>query len=446
MNDSSALKRSPAQDRRGGSSLRAILPVSIVALLASPAAAAETSAEPPPAPVAAAPEARPLLRGDGWSIGAYGEVLASTRFFHPDPKKTSSYRQTDIDLARLSFFVDASIADWISFSSEIEIEHGGTGATKEIEWEEFGEYETEVEKGGEVQIEQAYLEARLSRNVALRAGHLIVPVGMTSVYHLPDMFSSTRRPEAEAHLIPLVWHETGAEVAVRGGSFGLRLQVMTGLDSSGFSSQEWIAGGTQQVFEKALLNDVGVALSVEYTGIPGTLIGAAGYTSNTTHNRPKRELDDLDARIFLGDVILRGQYGPLRVRGLAMLGTLGNADEITTANARLSNNLGVPRTPVGRAAYAFFAEAAFDVLSPLGVSTRQRLDVFVRYDAYDSMWKPPAELDNPLLQRRVLTAGFNYFPHPRVVLKAEYLSRWINQNSSWDLRQDEVNAAMGFLL
>jgi hypothetical protein len=384
---------------------------------------------------------------EGWSFGGYGEALLSTRFYNPDPKKSgSSYRQSDIDLARVAFFVNSRIADWLTFGSEIEFEHGGTGATREVEWDEFGEYEIEVEKGGEVSLEQAYLEVSLPWGFRVRAGHLLVPVGLTTSYHLPTMFSSARRPESEAHLIPLVWHETGAELQFRTRALSIRLQVASGLDSTGFSSQSWIAGGTQSAFETALINDPGIALAADYTGLRGTLIGVSGYTSNTTRNRPKREMDNVEARVFLGDLHLRGQYGPVQVRGLAMLGALTNADQITAANASLSSNLGASRTPVGSAAYAFFVETAIDVLAAARLHSRQRLDLFAHYDAYDTMWKAPKDLGNPLMQRQVLTVGINYFPHPRVVLKAEYLSRWINQDSAWSLRQDEVNALLGLVL
>lgn len=384
---------------------------------------------------------------DTWSMGGYGELLFSLEFFNPDPKKSAtSYRQAEIDLARVSFFVNSRITDWLTFNSELEFEHGGTGVTREVEWDEFGEYELDVEKGGEISLEQAALEARLPWGFRLRAGQLLVPVGLTTTYHLPTMFSATHRPESETHLIPVVWNETGAELQFRARDLSVRFQVASGLDSTGFSSQRWIAGGTQKMFETALFNDVGLALSADYTGLRGTLLGVSGYTSNTTHNRPKREMDDVEARVFLGDVHLRGQYGPFRVRGLALFGALTNAERITAANASLSNALGAARTPVGSAAYACFLEAALDVPGALHLDTKQQLDVFARYDRYDSMWGGPTALDNPLMQRQVLTVGLNYFPHPRVVLKFEYLSRWINQDDAWRLRQDELNATLGFVL
>ncbi len=430
-----------------------LLPVMALALMA---AAPPTEPEPTLAEVLARVRALeeqlrqrpppPAPAQDTWSVGGYGELRLALEFFNPDPKKTTPYRQADIDLARVSFFVNSQLSDWLTFNSEIEFEHGGTGAAREVEWDEFGEYEVEIEKGGEIALEQAALEARLPWGFRVRLGQLLVPMGLTTTYHLPTMFSSTRRPESETHLVPVVWNEPGAELQFRTRDLSLRVQVASGLDSTGFSSQRWIAGGTQKMFEKTLFNDVGLAFAADYTGLRGTLLGVSAYTSGVTRNRPKRDLDDVDARVYLGDVHLRGQYGPLRVRGLAMVGTLTHAERITAANASLSNALGAPRTPVGTAAWAVFLEAAFDVLGALRVDTRQQVDVFARYDAYDPMWGGPTSLDNPLMQRQALTVGLNYFPHPRVVLKAEYVSRWINQDNAWRLRQDELSAALGFVL
>jgi hypothetical protein len=154
---------------------------------------------------------------------------------------------------------------------------------------------------------------------------------------------------------------------------------------------------------------------------------------------------DVSARVYVLDTHVRVQLRGAKLRALGMLGRLENADAINRANASLSNALGAPRTPVGTAAYAYFVELAYDVLALLVPGTRHRLDPFVRYDAYDTMWRAGAS-DNPLMERRALTVGLNYFPHPRLVCKAEYLSRWLNENRQWSRRQTEISAALGFVL
>jgi hypothetical protein len=388
-----------------------------------------------------------LSPNTGWHFGGYSELLLATSFYHPDVTNTDpKYRDTHLDLARFSLFIGTDITKRISFSSEIEFEHGGTGVAREVEWEEFGEYETEVEKGGEIILEQAFLEGRPTDYLTLRAGHLLVPVGMTTLYHTPNLFSSARRPESESALIPSIWHENGIEIGLRAYDFAARLQVVTGLDSTGFSSSRWIAGGTQRSFEKPLANDLATVLAVDYLGLRSTVIGVSVYTSGSNKNRPKRDLYELGGRVTLGDIHARYQNGPFKLRGLVLVGHVENADEITRANASLSSNLGASRTAIGRAAYAAWLEGAYDLLPLFVREPAHRLDAFARVDAYDTMWRAGAKFDNPLLQRRAMTVGLNYFPHPRVVLKGEYVSRWLNENRTWDRRQQEVNAALGFVL
>ena len=387
-----------------------------------------------------------------WSLGGYGEVLLTTEFFGPDPTKEyspSDYKQTSLDFARLVFFIGYEFTDWLSFESEIEFEHGGTGATMEVEWDEFGEYELEVEKGGEIVVEQAFLEATFARYFALRLGHLLVPVGMTSMYHTPNLFASPHRAESESHLIPSTWHETGAELAFRFKGLSVFLQGISGLDSTGFSSSRWIAGGTQRRFESVTSNDWAVALRIDYAGFKGLVFGVSGYTSNTTRNRPKRDMYDERARVFIGDLHLRFNHGPFRVRALGMLGHLTGADLITEKNSSLSQYLEVPRTPVASSTYAYYLEASVDLIGMLKPDSRQRFDLFLHYDGYDTMWKgavPDSGFADPLFQRQVLTGGVGYYPHPRVVLKWAYLHRWINKNESWDRRQHEINVGLGFVL
>ena len=42
----------------------------------------------------------------------------------------------------------------------------------------------------------------------VRAGHLIVPMGLTNAHHEPINFFGTSRPEGETTIIPSTWHET----------------------------------------------------------------------------------------------------------------------------------------------------------------------------------------------------------------------------------------------
>jgi len=179
------------------------------------------------------------------------------------------------------------------------------------------------------------------------------------------------------------------------------------------------------------------------------MFGASFYTSDTTGNRPKRDMEGIEARVYIADLHLRYHYGPFRMAALGMMGWLDNADKVTEKNSSLSKYLEVPRTAVASSVYAYYLESSLDLIELINPEIRHRFDLFFRYDGYDTMWEAPQDgsgFDNPLLQRQVITTGFNYFPHPRVVIKGEYLSRWINKDDNWGRHQHEVNCSLGFVL
>ena len=85
-----------------------------------------------------------------FSLNAYGIVN-----YHHYDWDTDSTKRHEFDAERLELYMGYDITPRISVKAEIEFEHGGTGVTKEFDkFEEFGEFETEVEAGGEVKLEQ----------------------------------------------------------------------------------------------------------------------------------------------------------------------------------------------------------------------------------------------------------------------------------------------------
>ena len=151
---------------------------------------------------------------DKWRVGGYGEMVAAwkdygtNRFFGGQYGNSKENRST-ISIPRFVVAMDYKLSpSWI-LGAEIEFESGGTGSAYELENTENGEYETEMEKGGEVAIEQFHITRLISRALNVRAGHMIVPVGLTNAHHEPNLFFGTVRPEGETTLLPSTWHETG---------------------------------------------------------------------------------------------------------------------------------------------------------------------------------------------------------------------------------------------
>lgn len=141
-------------------------------------------------------------------ITGYGELIYSHFDYGPDQKSSPSGSPPDsratIDVARLALELETRLLHGVELEVELEIEHGGTGGALEIEYEEFGEYETEVEKGGEVILEELFIEREFSDAFNIRLGHFYVAVGLTTEQYHPTDFFGTRRPESETSVIPAI--------------------------------------------------------------------------------------------------------------------------------------------------------------------------------------------------------------------------------------------------
>ena len=150
-------------------------------------------------------------------FGGYGEMVAAfkdygiNRFRGSSAGNKKDHRNT-IAIPRFVFALDYKFSPRWTLGTEIEFESGGVGTAYELENSENGEYETEVEKGGEVALEQFHITYKAFDWLHVRAGHLILPIGLTNEHHEPINFFGTTRPEGETTIIPSTWHENGLEL------------------------------------------------------------------------------------------------------------------------------------------------------------------------------------------------------------------------------------------
>ena len=368
--------------------------------------------------------------------GGYSDIIFSWFDHGPNqnrPGGTESDNRLELDLARFILELEGEMGAGLGFEAEIEFEHGGTGAAVEIEYEEFGEFEQEVEQGGEVFIEELYLRKKFGDWGKLKLGRFYIGYGLLSQLYKPSGYLAAKRPESETMIIPAVWDEIGVGFNYYvNENFDLTFQVVNGLDSSGFSSLNWVREGHQGKFETIRADGLAFIGRADYrfTDI-GLMVGSSVYYGlNTNANRPKEGLKDVDSPLLLLDahVVLRHDrwYGS----GVVMWGQLWNADDISDRNSRLSNNLNVPRTPVAENALATWGEIGYDIGPSVGLGPWNSLRPFLRVDYYDSMLKPRESLfDNPRYERLVLTSGLSYSFADSVFVKLDYAYRRVGDST-----------------
>lgn len=368
-----------------------------------------------------------------YRFGGYGEVLyqnmnyGADRYNYPDGAQPENRALMTIPRAVFSF--EYKFSPSIDFVSELEIEYGGTGSALELEYEEAGEYEAEVEKAGEVVLEQMFIRKRFSKAFQLSIGHFIVPVGRLNVYHLPTQYFATIRSEGESEIIPTTWHETGIALAGVINNWSYTTMLINGLDANGFSKSNWVATGYQRLFEDIKATQLAFAARIDNRSIRNTTIAISGYIGNSAKNTSKpQKMAGLNGTVSILSSDFEYNNRRIIVRGNALYGNLSDSYEIGKINQTLSKNIQYLRTPVAKNALTYSLEAGYDILTHF--RSTHKLIPFARYEYYNSMQETaPGILADQRYNRQVITAGINCFVLPGLALKADYSMRIIDSGN-----------------
>ncbi|KDS46433.1 hypothetical protein M090_3819 [Parabacteroides distasonis str. 3776 Po2 i] len=382
------------------------------------------------------------MYADGFSkfrFGGYGEMAASYMDYDWNwvtPQGTSHMNRATVSIPRFILAFDYKFSPKWVLSSEIEFEYGGTGAAREVEWyEENGEYETEIEKGGEVALEQFHISYLMNKHLNFRFGHMMVPVGLTNAHHEPLNFFGVYRPEGETTILPSTWHETGVALFGDLGNFDYELQVVSGLDPQGFRMENWVGKGTQGAFEETQFTHPAFVARVNYNGgkkFKGLRVGASFYYNQPSKNSSKplrNQGEKYPLTIVTADAQYKSPNNNLIARGNIVYGHLGNSNALTKVNNNSSSASGYPNSTVAETAVSYAAEVGYNVGSFFSRKA-PRIYPFVRYEYYNPMQsveKGSNKLADRRLQKSVITAGLNYYALPNLVVKADYAHRIVGK-------------------
>lgn len=366
-----------------------------------------------------------------YRFGGYGEILYQQHNYganrYKDPAGAPKDSRAYLTIPRTIFAVDYKFRDDIVLGTEIEFEYGGTGSAMELEYSEAGEYEMEVEKAGEVVLEQFHITKRFANWLNVRVGHIIVPVGLTNAHHEPIFFFGTTRPEGEVALLPSTWHETGISLLGYLPSWRYELMLVNGLDPNGFSTANWVGSGKQGIFEQITATNPAFAGRVEYTGVKGLRVGASGYYGNSAKNSSKPQaFTGLKGTVSILSGDLQYQGHNVIARANYIYGNLADSKAISDINYLSFKKTGYPITEVAKNALTYAAEIGYNVLSFW--DAKEKLYPFVRYEYYNTAEAVEAGAkENPRYKRDLTTFGFNYNLLPNLVVKADYSIRRINE-------------------
>ncbi|MCD7936229.1 MAG: hypothetical protein LUG98_05155 [Tannerellaceae bacterium] len=375
----------------------------------------------------------PLISKSRLQMGAYGEAVMqkmwysdnAARYSYPQSYKSERHGRADIPHFVLFFSYDLG-RGW-KVSAEVEFEHGGTGTTFELEKSEAGEYEKEIEKGGEVGIEQFWIEKSFAPYANLRMGHIIVPVGLTNQYHMPTEYLSVLRPEEESAILPCTWHETGVSFWGRAGKWRYEAQFIAGLDAERFSNSGWISKGSTSPYEFKIANRYAGAFRLDNFTVPGLRVGLSGYFGFSAANSMKASrYSDINGSVSIGTLDAIYKANNVWARANFIYGHLGDSYTISRVNKRLPKASPSPRTDVASDVVSWYVEAGYDILSffPDRKYKDNKLYVYGHYGYYNSMYKTVESITpKNWCKKHIISGGANYYPMKDIVIKAEYSMR-----------------------
>jgi hypothetical protein len=371
---------------------------------------------PPPSPSQLSGEYASMLdRAEALKNGAtnfvgYGE--AAYEKFRESGNATA-------DLTRLVVGINHRFNDRLTFQSEVEWEHAVVSS----------------EDQGETEIEQAWLNYKVSDAVNVKGGLFLIPLGIINETHEPPTYYGVFRNEVETRIIPTTWRELGIGVhGLVGGGFRYDVGLATGFDSGKLEDPTTGIRSAHQEGQLANAHDLAVYGALNYRR-PGLLLGGGVFSGNTGQNGASNPaLQGVPARFTMWELHSQYRVERLELQALYAYGTLGSSDHLNAAvGATAATPFAVPKIMKGgylQAAYHVYKKGDFDVAP------------FARLERYDIQQQEDPTLglfQDPNNNERVKTVGVNFWIHPQVVLKTDV--QWYATDKS----KNRFNLGIGYM-
>lgn len=360
----------------------------------------------------ALPSAVLLAQGESQTtVGGYGEVHYTNSDLPNDP--------ATINLARFVLYLGHSFNERITFRSEVEIEDARIEGGK---------------LGGELAVEQAYIDYRFSQLLTLRTGLVLMPLGIINEWHEPPTFNGVDRPLYDLLVIPTTWRELG--IGLEGSIPGVqglayRAYLVNGLSAEGFSGALGTREGSGEGQEASFAN-VGLTARVEW-GRPNLKLGVSTWYGGSAGTVAALGTGPFAAPVFFLTADARYDVGAFAFRAEA-----GNVaiEDAAAINAYYGNS-------VGSRIAGWYLEAAWNTLSVIAPRSTQRLAAFVRYDqANTQAGVPSGTPQDGAFDQQTTTFGLTWKPIPGLAFKGDYQLR---RNAADSLENNALNLGIGWM-
>ncbi len=336
--------------------------------------------------------------GKKFTIGGYGEIHYNQGF------NDTSSTNGKLDVHRMVLFLGYKFNNRVDFVTEVEFEHVK-----------------------EVYVEQAFMNYRINQAFNLKAGLMLIPMGIQNEYHEPTTFNGVERTSIDGNIVPSTWREIGIGFSGNLDNLSLKYQAylvngFLGYDGGGkFKGSNAFRSGRQKGAESTI-SSPNLSAKVDFYGINGLKIGLAGYVGNSQstlydglmNNDTTGLAEQADSSVVgmaMVGIDLRYTYRAFEARAQVISTAVTNTKEYNTFTGK----------DLGASMLGYYGEVGYDIISLFKKEATERLVCFGRYEFWDTHASVTSEtLKNASYNRSAITTGFSYHVAKGAVFKADY--------------------------
>jgi hypothetical protein len=297
---------------------------------------------------------------------------------------------------------------------------------------------------GSAEVEQAFVQWRLAGDaLALRAGLVLVPMGIVNEWHEPPVFHGVERPDVDTRIIPSTWRELGAGFV---GQFAeiFRYQLYLTTTLNPLKLNEGGLVGATTLGSDARAKAFAVMGRLEAEPLIGMIAGASFFASDMGANGDYFTADGRTRKLrlpIIGYALdARMHRAGFEARIVWTQFFMPNSGELIDSYHQDGSPLFPPEVSAGTVPTRIqggYVELAYDVFSLWHLS--HQLLPFVRLETYDQQAAvPKGHPRDPALEVHEMTAGLTYRPLPQLVFKGDLQLRDLH------LGPDEIQWNLGF--
>lgn len=340
-----------------------------------------------------------LLKDSKLVLGGYGEA------HYNQPLNSDVRSNGKLDVHRLVMLLGYNFSDRVQFISELEFEH-----VKEI------------------YVEQAFLQYKINNFLNLRAGLMLIPMGIINEYHEPTTFNGVERPTIDSKIAPTTWREIGFGFTGNVLPASLKYQVYLLNGFNGYDGAAKISGSNglrsgRQKGAESYISSPNITGKIEYYGIRGLNIGLSGYfgkTQSSLYNGLDKNDDNAlgtaDSSVVGVSMIgldARYSYSGFQFRGQFYYTSLSNTEQYNEFTSTVDG-----LNDVGQSMTGYYFEAGYDVFKTM--KTEHQLISFVRYESLNTHNSVDENiLKNDAYKIDIITTGLTWFLTKGAVIKAD---------------------------